>query len=243
MAWKRRGRKNFRRKSRRGRFARKRKAFAARVKRVILRTTETKYMMGAGENVALYHDRGTAGAGALTSNQGTLFFNPWYYITKGDTVSQRTGDEVIPRGMALRLLYNAASDRPAQFLRLIVAVIPKVWSGVVMDGSNFDLLDAAGSNDTVIGMPKKEGVKVLYDRTYTMKTTPDRSVATEGDSRWWKKIYIRSKKGRKLAWSADGLLVNKPVGIWLIPYDRFSTLRTDELGKCSYTYKLYFKDP
>lgn len=221
---------------------RKKVSFAAQVKNVLLKSSETKYMMGAGENVSLYHDRGTAGAGALTNNQGTVFFNPWYYITKGDTISQRTGDEVSPVGMSLRIMYNAVADRPAQFLRVIVAVIPKTYSGVITDGSNFDLMDAGGSNDTVTGIIKKEGCKVLLDQIYTLDNTGERSTATDGDSRFYGEWYIRSKPGSKLSWQQDGLLANKPVGVWVIPYDRFSTLRTDELGKLSYTYKLYFKD-
>jgi len=199
-------------------------------------------VMGSGENTALYHDRGDVGAGALTTNQGALIWNPWYGITRGDTVSNRDGDEVYPRGFALRLLYNCASDRPGQFVRVIVAVIPKIVSGTIMNGTNYDLMDAAGSNDTVTGMIKREGVKVLYDKTFTLQPMGVRAVPVAGDSRLFKKFYIKSKKGGKLMWQQDGTLANKPVGIWVIPYDAFNTLRTDALGFCSYTYKMYFKD-
>ena len=72
-----------------------------------MKTAETKYKIGYAENVALYHDRGASSAGLLTSNQGSIVFNPWFAITKGDTVSNRDGDEIYPRGMSFRLMYNS----------------------------------------------------------------------------------------------------------------------------------------
>lgn len=207
-----------------------------------MKTAETKYVMGVTENAILYHDRGAGTAGALTSNQGALVWNPWFAITRGDTVSNRDGDEIYPRGMAARIMYLCDSNRPSHFVRIIVAVVPKTSGTTILDGSNFDLLDAAGSNDTVTGMVKREGIKVLYDKTFTVQAPAIRSVATTGDGRLFKKFYIKSKKGGKLSWQQDGNLANKPVGIWVIPYDQYGTLRTDILGYCSYSYKLYFKD-
>lgn len=207
-----------------------------------MKKAETNYLLYAGENIALYHDRGTPGAGLLSTNEGALIWNPWAAIAKGVNVGNRIGNEIIPRGLALRFLYNAEADRPAQFLRVIVAVVPKTVGATILDGYNFDLLDAGGSNDTVTGMIKKEGVKVLYDKTFTMKTAAERAVIQQGDSRFFKKLYIKSKRNSKIAWQADGNMVNKPVGVWVIPYDRFSTLRSDALGVCSFTYKMYWKD-
>ena len=144
--------------------------------------------------------------------------------------------------MAVRLMYNATSSRTSQFVRIIVAVIPKIVGGNIMDGSNFDLMDAAGSNDAVTGMIKREGVNVLYDKVFTLKPGGLKSVAEVGESRLFKKLYIKTKKGGKLKWQQDGTLVNKPVGIWVVPYDEYATLRSTSLGRLSWTYKLYFKD-
>lgn len=238
-------RKSYR-QSRRGKFARKTRTrrFQSRVKKALMKTTETKYLMAASEAQSCYHDRGAVGAGAGTSNQGAHIWNPWYYITKGTNISNRIGDEVYPRGMSLRFAYWTEADRPSQFLRVIVAVIPKIVNTSITDGSNFDLLDSAGSNDTVSGMIKKEGVKVLYDRIFTF-TNPDKNGATTrplGNNRLFKKLFIKRKRSAKLSWGQDGLLQNKPVGVWFLPYDNYYTLRTDNIGQLSYTYKLYFKD-
>lgn len=225
-----------------GKYSRGRQSFQSRVKKVLMKAAETKYIMSAGENNACYHDRGSSSAGVLTSNQGTVIWNPWFAISRGTSISNRIGDEITPRGMALRMLYNCASDRPSQCIRIIVAVVPKTVGSTLLDGSNYDLLDAGGSNDTVTGMIKKEGVRVLYDKTYTLQTLGVRAVPVAGDSRLFKKLYIKSKRGSKLMWQQDGSLANKPVGVWVVPYDAYNTLRTDNLGFLNYTYKLYFKD-
>lgn len=242
MAYKRKFRKSS--KKYRGKYSRKRRdrKFQSRVRRAILKTSETKYLVGYGESRGLYHDRGDPSAGALTTNEGAVLWNPWYLITRGTSVSQRIGDEVYPRGFALRMFYNCDATRPAQFLRIVVAVIPKQVAGTVMDGTNFDLMDPSGSNDTVTGFIKKEGVKVLYDKVHTFQTVGQRAVAQTGDTRMFKKFYIKSKKGGKLSWGTDGLLQNKPMGLWVIPYDTYGSYRTDQIGYLSYSYKLYFKD-
>lgn len=242
MAFKRKFKKT--RKTYRGKSSRKSRArkFTARVKKALLKTAETKYVMGAGENRSCYHDRGDVSAGLLTTSQGALIWDPWFAITKGTSISNRIGDEIYPRGMSIRMFYNCSADRPSQYVRIIVAVIPKVVSGLIMSGSNFDLMDAQGSNDTVTGMIKREGVKVLYDKVRTFESDGARAVPAAGDSRFFKKIYIKSKRGGKLSWQQDGTLSNKPVGVWVVPYDGYNTLRSDILGYVSWTYKLYFKD-
>lgn len=190
----------------------------------------------------MFHDRGSSTAGVLTSNQGAIEFNPWNNIIKGTSVSSRIGDEIYPRGMSCRLYYTTAASRASQFVRVIVAVIPKVVAGVIMDGTNFDLMDAAGSNDTVTGIVKKEGVKVLYDKLIQLKSHTAVGSQLEGDQRFYKRFYIKSKKGKKIRWGQDGNIINNPVGLWVIPYDQYATLRSDTLGWVTHSYKLYFKD-
>lgn len=207
-----------------------------------MKAAETKYIMGSVENQSMYHDRGSALASAIGNTQGAILFNPWYNITKGTSISNRIGDEVYPRGMSFRMCYWCAADRQAQFVRIIIAVIPKTSGGGINDGMNLDILDAGGSNDTVTGYVKREGFKVLYDKVWT-GTVKFRGAADElGDNRFYKQFYIKSKRGTKLSWQQDGTLSSKPVGVWVIPYDDYGALRTDILGKVTYTYKLYFKD-
>ena len=238
-------------RKRRGSASRRKGAFQARVKKVLMKVAETKYRLGGVEDQPLYHDRGAVGAPVLSTLQGALIWNPWNLIEKGTEHYQRVGDEIYARGMSVRMSYWCAADRQAQFVRIIVAVIPKIYkfpgSGaqVITDGTNFDLFDVQGMNDCISSYVMGEGVKVLYDRVQQLKCVGKSEDADQkGDQRFFKRFYIKSKKGSKLKWGGypDNQLLNRPVGIWVIPYDDYGTLRTDTLGWCTYSYKLYYKD-
>lgn len=245
--------KSYSKTRRSGKYSRSRKTnFNRRVRKAVLKTSETKYRIAAVENLALYHDRGDAVAGALATTQGAMIWNPWFSISRGTAPGNRIGDEIYPVGMALRLCYWCAADRQAQFVRIIVASVPRVstYPGgpgpVVTDEGKVDLMDPAGSNDTVTGMIKSSdtGIKVLYDRIWTGTAKGKTEDADElGDNRFFKKIWLKAKRGSKITWGVDGYIKNNPIGVWVLPYDDYNTLRTDILGRCSFTYKLYFKDP
>jgi hypothetical protein len=208
--------------------------------------------MGSVENLDLYHDRGDSIAGALQTTQGALMFNTWNGIVKGTGTNQRVGDEIYPVGMAMRIAYYCAADRQAQYVRIIVATVPRVntypGSGgqVIASAGTYDLLDPTGANDTVTGFikPPESGIRVLYDKMWTGTARGKTEDADEiGDNRFFKKIWIKAKRGSKLMWQPDGFLKNNPIGVWVIPYDDYNTLRTSIVGRCSFTYKLYYKDP
>lgn len=197
----------------------------------------------SNENISLYHDRGTANAALASTNEGAIIFNPWVQIPKGTDSNTRIGDEIYNRGIAFRVMGWNTPGRGAQFVRIIIAVIPKTVGATVMDGGNYDLLDVYGSNDTVTGMVKNEGVKVLYDRTITFKAQGSTdTTATSGDSRFFRRIWIKPKRFQKISYQQDGNVVQKPLGIWVIPYDEYASLRSDNILTVSYTLKMYFKD-
>jgi hypothetical protein len=111
-----------------------------------MKTAETEHREGAHENIDLCHDRGEASAGALTTDQGAIPFNPWHTIGKGVGVSACIADEIYPRGPALRILLTPDPNRrPALNYRVAVAVIPRTCNGVLTDGTDYDL--GSGSSD------------------------------------------------------------------------------------------------
>jgi hypothetical protein len=106
MAYKRKYRSRRSKKSRRTRYSRKgRRTFQTRVKRVLLKTAETKYFNIAEENVNLYHYVGYSVGVPIVSTPGSLtqFFNQWADIQKGTERYNRIGDNIIPTGMSVKL--------------------------------------------------------------------------------------------------------------------------------------------
>jgi hypothetical protein len=90
---------------------------------------------------------------------------------------------------------------------------------------------------------------VLYDRVVPIEAHYSRGVGVETSSasfkeaHKFKKFYIKSRKGSKLKWMEDGSLANRPMAFYVIPYDSWGTLQTDNIASCAYSYCCYFRDP
>lgn len=249
MPYNRRYRKSYRKKRARGRFTRTRRTFAARVKKVLNRKTETKMWQVGRENVQLYHDVGN-GSGP-TTNQIPVEWNIWNNIAVGPQNYQRIGDKINPVMMVCRLWMATKADRPHQFFRIIVARVPKAINGVLSASNNIDLFrpDHAGSNgNTVCGFINSEkGIRAYYDRLVNINDAGQRMTSQDtflgAEAHLFKKLVIRRKNAKPLLYEPSGQLVNNPVGIWIIPYDSYGTLQTDNISSCAITTRLYYKDP
>jgi hypothetical protein len=244
--------KSYKRKysrSRRGKYSLSRKArnrrFQAKVKKAIMKTAETKYHILGGDDTLLYHDRGTTTATAVGGTQGALIWDPWVNIGQGTGARNRVGDEIYPRGMALRLTMYNAGDRTALFYRIIVCKLNRVINGTGMTGGNFDIFDANGANDSIASIVKNDqGVKVYYDKTFTVQGSTQWSVGADSTRklRLFKKLFINPKGTKKIIYSAANQIVNNPLAVFVLPYDAYASLRTDNVANCQYSCKLYFKD-
>ena len=127
-------------------YPRSRQSFASRVKKILMKNTETKMIQVGVENKQLYHDVGAITG--PTTTQCAIEFNPWRLVLPGSTSTTRIGDSIMPRMMVCRLWIAAKSDRPNQMYRVIVARVPKAINGVLSTASNVDLFkaDHVGTN-------------------------------------------------------------------------------------------------
>jgi hypothetical protein len=237
----------LKRKSR-GRFTQR--SFAARVKAVIMKNTETKFFDIGGENIQLFHDVGAASG--PTTNQVAIRFNPWASIPLGTNANTRVGDMIKPVGIKLRLWMANKQDRPNLHYRVIVAILPKIYNGVVTAVNNFDLfavMNVGVSNSTLTSViDVQKGVKVLYDRVIRNQlgfSAFATGVAGDQDPREchrFMKLWITRKKSKPIKYDAVNSVVNNPLCVYVIPYDSFGTLQTDNVASCTHTMRLYYKD-
>lgn len=209
-----------------------------------MKKAETKYYIAGGDDTALYHDRGTTSAAAVGNTQGALIFDPWQNIGQGTGVRQRVGDEIIPRGMNLRLTMYNAVDRQCLFYRVIIVKFNRTINGTIVTAGNFDMFDTSGSNDCIASIVKNDqGVKVYYDKIFRVQgNCLGASGTTNRKNRIFKKIFINPKGTKKIIYSAANTIVNNPLAVFVLPYDEYATLRTDNVANCQWSYKLYFKD-
>lgn len=227
--------------------------FRAKVKRVVMSQAETKYFDQAIENLQLYHNLGCSPdpPGVLIPVNVTsikAWFNPWTLIERGTDRQNRIGEQITPRGISIKMYLANKGDRPNTFYRVIVAVVPKVHSGTVVTTNVFDPFQlangGANGNNMLFQADKDDGVKFLYDKIHYI--SPSMEVEVPGIVRKEKtkmiKLWIKSR-GRPIIFETFvQRIVNKPLAVYVIPYEQYSTLTTDNVGSMAGIMRLYYKD-
>lgn len=248
--------RSYRRKPR-GKYNRGRRApFASRVKRVILKTAETKYITIGTENTQLYHDVGNFSG--PTTNQGATLFDPWSFVSRGDTYKTRLADQLIPRGISIKFWMANKLDRPNVIYRIMVVVLPRTIGTTVPAYNNVDLFkptDVGTNNTTIIAEVDRDKVKkVLYDKLvrneagYSAASTGTESAPGANmkgkEKHCVKKLWIKGKQQRMIKYvNGTNVHQNNYLSVYVIPYDSYGTLQTDNIASMSYFAKLYWKDP
>lgn len=242
-------RRSYRKRTRRGKYARKgRRSFQSRVKRVLLKTAETKYYDIGFENEQLYHNCGTF----QTLFPGYVraipqWFNPWSVIPKGTNRMDRIGDVIRPSGMSVKLWLANKWDRPQGMFRVIVAIVPKVV-GSDITIPRFDPFQIPNSgtlgNYMVMPADKDKGVRFLYDRIIRIQNRlPAVNINGTKENTTLLKLWIKRKRASKITFAtATPEIVNKPLAIYVIPYEQYSTLNTDNIASCAGFMRMYYKD-
>jgi len=217
-----------------------------------MKKAETKYYDRALENHQLYHNLGSNVGGLVPVNVTAIpqFFNPWAFIDKGTGRFQRIGDKITPRGMSLKLYIANKNDRPNCMIRLIVAVLPKLVTGTITT-AQFDPFQIANSgangNNMLFPPDTNVGVKFLYDKIHRMGAQQWAGGANGGgNNREFTKIcklWIKRKRSSDIVYGDTALdIVNKPLAIYAIPYEQYSTLTTDNIASLAGFMRLYYKD-
>ena len=250
MAFRRYKRKTWKR-TRRGKYARRRgaRSFQAKVRKAVLKTAETKFFDIGIQNVQLYHNCGefiTLFPGYVTSIVD--WFDPWAKILKGTSRFNRVGDKITPRGMSIKLFLANKTDRPNTMYRVIVATIPKVAAGTITTArfDPFQLTNTGLLGNHLIQMADHDiGVRFLYDRIIRVgePLTGDTSLAGQKERTKFIKLWIKRKRSRDIVFSTSAQeIVNKPLAIYVIPYEQYSTLETDNIATCAGQLRMYYKD-
>jgi len=214
-----------------------------------MKKAETKYFDRALENHQLYHNLGSNIGGLVPVNVTSVpqFFNPWAFISRGDARFNRIGDKITPRGMSLKLYLANKVDRPNAMIRLIVAVLPKLVNGVITT-AQFDPFQTANTgangNNMLFPADKDVGVKFLYDKIHRFSDQSFAAAAANGrELTKVVKLWIKRKKSRDIIYNQNVLdIVNKPLAIYAIPYEQYSTLTTDNIASLAGVMRLYYKD-
>jgi hypothetical protein len=93
---------------------------------------------------------------------------------------------------------------------------------------------------TILPLDTDRGVKAYYDRVFTTNL----AVTGNGrESHMIVKINLLRKESRDIVYdSANQNIVNSPLLLYVIPYDSYGTLITDNITSYSYSMRMRYKD-
>ena len=168
---------------------------------------------------------------------------------------------IIPRGMSLRLWLANKYDRPNLMYRVIVCILPRTVKNAVVGPGTIDLgvtfQQGANGNYMTLPIDTEKGIKVLYDKIIKNESgfnaaAPGPTIAGQDllgrESHKFLKLWIKRKRSNNIMWEpqpngvGNYYIVNKPLAIYVIPYDSYATLTTDNVASCAWCGTLYYKD-
>lgn len=216
----------------------KNNSLVALIKKVSLKNSETKCTHVSQENNNINHNTGQIVTGLLNTSQGiTDTGSGSLYI------SSRIGDEVVARGISFKLWIANKLDRPNIMYRLCVfkyssqsiPTLASLFKGAVGNRIMDDL--------------DKETFTPVYQKIFNLQVGYSAyATGTAGDAdgreaHKYVKIWI-PLKNKKLKYN-DGGTIPKFInyGFFIVPYDSYGTLTTDNVASYAIEYKFYFKDP
>ena len=232
--------RNFKKKGAglRKRTSYKKNSLVSLIKKISLKNSETKYNHISSENIQLFHNGPNLVNNLLACTQG---------ITDNgagtNVLSNRIGDEVIGRGISLKMWIANKLDRPNVMFRLVVY---KYQSQTTPASIN---IFKTGSGNKIMDDIDKEYITVVYQKIFNLQVGYSAfATGTGGDTdgreaHTYRQVWI-PLKNKKIHYN-DGGSIPKFInyGFMLLPYDSFGTLTTDNIASYTYQYKYYFKDP
>ena len=245
---KRSSRKRYSKKKTRG----KRTNLKKTIKRILYKNVETKYYDIADENVQLYHNAGRAPGTATTSIwSDSNFFNPWSDIPAGTGRANRIGDKIRPVSMSIKIWLANKLDRPNVMYRIIICKVPKTVNGTAVNSNNtypFQLAQLGVTGNTmVLPLDSDRGFKAYYDKTFNLQTGYSAGLtgSTPAGKECHKlvKIHLTRKSQSLVVYdSASQNITNNPLLMYILPYDSYGSLTTDNIASCSYHVRMRYKD-
>jgi len=204
-----------------------------------------------------------------TQSSAELFHNLSYYAGNLQSTTQgvsdpegtttatrnRIGDEVVARGLSLKLFMNNKDDRPNVMYRIVIFrynVLEGIAPTPLTDTYFWSGTDGNGANmNRVLDRPNGDRIKVLQEHWIHPEKQANYSIQTAGPSpvgpfskTMYRKFWV-PLNNRKVRYRGD----NSPycqftdIGVMVLAYDAINTGQTDILTDIQWQSTFYYKDP
>lgn len=225
-------------------------AIARIAKQVQMKTCETKQSSQyTADQQIVFHNKTYYAGNLLATTQGTTDPSGVEQATRN-----RVGDEVIARGLSLKIFLQNDSERPNVMYRVIIfkyntlaIATPGLSDTFFWSGPNGQGL----TMNRMLDRPQTDRIKVIksivvnpsHEANFSIQTAGPVPVGPFAKTRMYK--FWIPLKNRRIKYNEDGGNYPRYVGygFCVTPYDAISTLETDTLCYLQWQSTFYFKDP
>lgn len=211
------------------------------IKTVALKQCETKRSSKYQENVELYHNQSYYQTNLLNTTQGKE--NP----SGANELGKRVGQEVLAKGLSLKLWISNKGDRPNVMYKIIVFKYPTRGTLIVGDAMIWQGTDGAGGMmNRMIDSVATNRVHVLCERMILPEKESDFSAGGELDREksHYRDIYIPLRNRKTKYIEPDSFFPqDHDIGFLIVGYDAYGTASTDQVGSYAFVSRFYYKDP
>lgn len=218
------------------------KNLAKMISAISLKKAETKETHVIAENIQLYHNVENIRYSFLYTQQG---------VGDADTgltnYACRVGNEIVLRGLSIKLWIANKLDRPNVMYRIIIF---RYRSDTTI-GSAYK---TQGTSNYMIRDVDNDKITVIKSKLFNVQTGFSGAASATAPGQGWN-IYAKEAhkyikfwvpfKNLKLRYKDDnsGSTKYTDIGMSIVPYDSYGTLETDNIASYAISHKLYFKDP
>lgn len=214
-------------------------ALTRKIKTVTLSQCETKKSSAVFENEQLSHNKTFYYTGMLRTTQGVS-------APDGNNVNQdnRIGDEVIGRGLALKVWLESKVDHPNTKYRVVVFKYNPLATPTIDDSIFWNGLNGGGADmNRMLDTVNSTRIKIL--KSFILQNVTQTGIGNNDLTRPIMGGCYISLGNKKIKYNVDS--GTEPwwydIGMAVLAYDSFGTLETDLVGNISWRHNFYYKDP
>lgn len=212
----------------------RRRSLPRLIKRVSLSLGETKKSNQYSENLQLFHNITNYKTNLLSTTQGVRDPEGFSQMT-----TNRVGDEVVARGIKIRLWLSNKADRPNCHYHVFVFRYRSELS--LTDTVFWRGQDGLGSNmNRMVDQPNPERIKIIRH----LKVSPGPMYSPDHEHSYIREMWI-PLKSRKLQYREGNSTIPRftDIGFAIVPYDNFGSGPLDNIASYAFSSCFYFKDP
>lgn len=214
------------------------KSLVKLIKKVSLKQCETKHTHQIMENVMVYHNSINLYNNMLATYQGINDTG-----TGTSQNSMRVGDQVVARGISLKIWLANKLDRPNVMYKIIIY---KYQSRITPTSDTFL---SQGSTNIMLRDFNTEKYSIVAQKTINLQvgfSAVPTGVNGDQDGKEAHKLlkFWIPLKNKKIQYEEANLTPKYfDYGFAVVAYDSYGTLSTDIIGTYAFNMKFYFKDP